>query len=108
MDCSWNRLGDRGAFPPSVAGWLRGLTPRRLPYLLAANPHHYGRMGELNTAEALGASLCLTVGREAAEEYFGRLAGGTHFLSLNEGPLEEYLSAGTPTEILEVEARYFG
>ncbi len=108
VDCSWNRLGDRGGFPEPLSRSLRHLEARRLPFLLAANAQHYGRLGELNTAEALGAAVYLTFGREVAETYFLRLTGGSGLLKLNEGPLEEYAGAGSDEEILAIERRYFG
>lgn len=108
VDCSWNKLGARGEFPPSLARGLRRQVARRLPYLLAANPQHYGRLGELNTAEAVGAAVFLTAGRKVAEELFDRLPGGRGFLRLNEGPLEEYARAATLGELLDAERRYFG
>ncbi len=107
VDCSWNRLGDRGGFPPHLVPQLRGLRPRRLPSLLAANPQHYGRLGELNTAEALGAALFLTLGKEAAEAYFDRLPGRLGFLRLNEGPLGDYAALADADQVARVERRYF-
>lgn len=107
VDCSWNRLGARGDFPEPLARSLRTLERRRLPFLLAANPQHYGRVGELNTAEAIGAALFLTCGREAAEAYFSRLAGGTGFLRLNEGPLADYASSTSDEEVVRTERSYF-
>lgn len=107
VDCSWNRLGDRGGFPPDLAPRLRGLRPRRLPSLLAANPQHYGRLGELNTAEALGAAVFLTLGKEAAEAYFDRLPGRLGFLRLNEGPLRDYSTLSDPDQVAAVERSYF-
>ena len=85
---------------------LRGLVARRLPLLLAANPQHYGRWMELNTAEALGAAVRLTCGREEAAAYFARLAGGTGFLELNAAPFEEYDGAQGPRQVSEIEERY--
>lgn len=107
VDCSWNRLGERGGFPEELGFSLRGLRPRRLPFLLAGNPQHYGRVGELNTAEALGAAVYLTRGPRAAEAYFSRLPGGTTFLTLNQALLEDYRAAHGPAEVPEVERRYF-
>lgn len=107
VDCSWNRLGARGDFPEGLRASLRALQHRRLPFLLAANPQHYGRVGELNTAEALGAAIFLTLGAAPAEAYFARLPGGPGFLRLNQGPLAEYRKAPDAPAVLEAERHYF-
>lgn len=107
VDCSWNRLSERGAYPRS-APWLKGWPHRRrLPWLLAANPQHHGRLGELNTAEALGASIYLLAGPEAAEAFLGRFSFGPPFLALNKEPLKDYRNAGTPEAICLQEKEYF-
>ncbi|CAG0919553.1 unnamed protein product [Notodromas monacha] len=51
VDCSWTRLED---VKWSKVG--KG-APRLLPFLIAANPTHYGRPCELSCAEALAAGL---------------------------------------------------
>jgi pre-rRNA-processing protein TSR3 len=106
IDCSWNRLGRRGGFPSGLGLSIRDLRPRRLPFLLAANPQHYGRVGELNTAEALGAAVHLTAGKEAADAFFARLGEGGRFEALNAALLEDYRGALGPLEIPSLERRY--
>ncbi|MCI4346595.1 MAG: DUF367 domain-containing protein [Thermoplasmata archaeon] len=66
VDCSWNRLGERGGFPARLPGLHHQPHRRRLPFLLAGNPQHYGRLAELNTAEAFGAAW----GRANGLEHF--------------------------------------
>lgn len=105
VDCSWNRLGRRGGYPLEDR-WLSSMrVRRRLPFLFAANPQHYGRLGELNTAEALGAALYVVAGRETAETFLGRFAFGASFLDLNGEALEAYHRTSGPTEVggLEIE-----
>ena len=82
VDCSWNRLSTRGRLPPGI---LNGGSPvrRRLPFLIAANPQHYGRVGELNTVEALGAALYLLGHPSEAAELVQGFAGGSAFLEIN-------------------------
>lgn len=108
IDCSWNRLSERGGF--SVSG-RRGDTsgrPRRLPLLVATNPQHFGRVGELNTAEALGAALYLLGRPEEAEALLQGFAGGRAFLEVNRPRLERYRRARTPDEVRAAERALFG
>jgi pre-rRNA-processing protein TSR3 len=107
VDCSWNRLNDRGGYPTD-ATWLSHVpTRRRLPFLLAGNPQHYGRLGELNTAEALAATVFLLGEDERARELLSGFGGGESFLDLNRAPLESYRSAAGSPEILRAESEYF-
>ncbi len=100
IDCSWNRLSARAALPIRDGG---ALARRRLPFLIATNPQHYGRFGELNTAEALGAAIYL-LGRptEAAELLHG-FAGGPAFFEVNRTRLDAFRSAGTAEAARELE-----
>jgi pre-rRNA-processing protein TSR3 len=108
VDCSWNRLAERGGYP-TEATWLRRLTTRRrLPWLLAGNPQHYGRLGELNTAEAFAAALVILGEPERAITVADTFAGGPGFLALNEGPLAEYARARDRAEVELAEAAFFG
>ncbi len=108
VDCSWNRLANRGAFAAHDVGPRDGLVRRRLPILIAANPQHYGRIAELNTVEAFAAALHI-VGRpqEAAETIAG-FPGGDGFLTLNRDRLARYARARSPAEILVAERELFG
>jgi pre-rRNA-processing protein TSR3 len=108
VDCSWNRLSSKGEYPTGVR-WLSAMgNRRRLPLLLAANPQHYGVMGELNTAEALGASLYVIFGRESAEPFLERFSFGRSFVELNGERLESYYQAKDVGEIEELEKKWFG
>ena len=105
VDCSWNRLGGRGRFDARLP---RGLLRRRLPWLLAANPQHFGRPAELNTAEALGAALCLLGERGRGERLLAAFPGGAGFVPLNEPTLSAYAAAAGPDEVRAVERGAFG
>ncbi len=107
VDCSWNRLGARGTFPPGLPRPPPPAVRRRLPFLLAGNPQHFGRVGELNTAEALGAGVYLTFGPEAAERFFRRLSGGQSFLDLNRERLSAYRACPGPAEVRSREIAFF-
>jgi len=108
LDCSWNRLSsDRSEgraagprFPPGIG--------RRLPMLVATNPQHFGRLGELNTAEALAAALYLLGRREQARALLEGFAGGRTFFEVNEERLDRYASRSGPEGVLAEERTLFG
>jgi pre-rRNA-processing protein TSR3 len=106
VDCSWNRLGRRGGFDPAVTGLAR-LPRRRLPWLLAGNPQHYGRVAELNTAEAFAGALVILGDGMAAERVLGTFAGGPGFLALNARLLEAYRSARSVDDLRAAERQFF-
>ncbi len=108
VDCSWNQLARRGRFPgPDRPGRPRPLA-RRLPYLLAANPQHFGRMGELNTVEALSAALYVLGFRAEAARLLEGFRGGPAFLDVNHAPLELFALAGSSDEVAALERRAYG
>lgn len=101
VDCSWNALGRRGGYPDgSRAGAAAG---RRLPYLFASNPQHYGRLSELNTAEAFAAALWVLGDEPGATTLLQGFAGGTEFFRLNAAALERYRACATAEEIRAAE-----
>ena len=107
IDCSWNRLSDRRA-RFGAGGAATGRTVRRrLPMLLAANPQHYGRLGELNTVEALAAALAVLGRRKEAETLVRGFAGGRAFLSVNAERLDRYTAADSAQAIAEAERAAF-
>lgn len=107
IDCSWNRLAERGGYPDG-AEWLRHVpTRRRLPWLIAANPQHYGRLAELNTAEALAAALELLGEHARAVELTSAFPGGDGFLAINRARLDGYAAAATPDAVRAAEASFF-
>jgi pre-rRNA-processing protein TSR3 len=107
VDCSWNRLDQRGGYP-DLAPWLSQIpTRRRLPFLLAGNPQHYGRLGELNTAEAMAAGLYLLGEPERARKILSGFGGGEAFFDLNREPLQSYATAADADELLREERSYF-
>ncbi len=104
VDCSWNKLSERGRFADPAG---RRTFPRRLPLLIAGNPQHYGRLGELNTVEAFGAALWI-LGRPAeARALLESFHGGEAFLELNGMRLSEYAGADGPAGIEAAEVSLF-
>jgi pre-rRNA-processing protein TSR3 len=76
--------------------------------LVAANPQHFGRVAELNTAEALAAALFLVGRAHEASSLLEGFAGGTAFLEVNRERLVRYRSAGSREEVVQAEREVFG
>lgn len=108
VDCSWNGLAARGSFPSAERPRGSREGARRLPLLIAANPHHYGRLGELNTVEALAAALAVFGAAEDAARLFDGFRGGDHFLEINRERLARYARAPDAVSVLEAERALFG
>jgi len=108
VDCSWNRLSTRGAFPGAEGRERTHGIRRRLPILVAANPQHYGRIAQLNTAEALCAALYVLGPAEQAEHLLDGFAGGEEFVEINRGRLDRYRSSAGPDEVAAAERELFG
>jgi pre-rRNA-processing protein TSR3 len=107
VDCSWNRLRSRGGYPTEIP-WLERLPERRrLPWLLAGNPQHFGRLGELNTAEAFAAALFVLGEPDRARSMLGRFAGGPGFFDVNRDALDRYAACRTLSEVREAELAVF-
>ncbi len=108
VDCSWNRLEGRRALLLERGSRPGAIHHRRLPWLVAANPQHYGRVAELNTAEALAASLYLLGEPERAQRLLTEFPGETTLLRLNEAWLARYADADGPHAVTAIEQRFFG
>ncbi|MGI0131292.1 MAG: ribosome biogenesis domain-containing protein [Thermoplasmata archaeon] len=108
VDCSWNRLSERGRFPGEASdGRGRGIR-RRLPILIATNPQHYGRPAQLNTVEALAAALVLVGRGPEATRLLEGFSGADAFLRVNEDRLETYRHARGAEAVRSAERRLFG
>jgi pre-rRNA-processing protein TSR3 len=108
VDCSWNRLAERGGFPggePSERG--RGIR-RRLPILIATNPQHYGRLAQLNTVEALAAALYLVGHADHAARLLEGFSGSEAFLRVNQERLDAYVLETDADGVRMAERRLFG
>ncbi len=102
LDCSWKNAEVifKKRFPVSV--------PRRIPYLVAANPVNYGRPFELSTVEALAAALYILGFKRRSSELLNKFKWGPHFVDLNGELLDLYEEAGTSNEVEEAERRALG
>ena len=108
VDCSWNRLHARGAFPGVAPGPRPPPNHRRLPLLIATNPHHYGRVAELNTVEAFSAALYILGRPGEAERLMEGFRGGSEFLKVNRARLDLYRAAPSSLAISDAERTLFG
>lgn len=98
MDLTWTNIDE---FPrPSRT------QDRALPYLLASNPINWGRPLELNSAEAVMASLIILGEREQADQFIERFNWAPEFLRLNGELLEAYASAKDSTEVVSIQNEY--
>ncbi|MCS7131752.1 MAG: DUF367 family protein, partial [Hadesarchaea archaeon] len=77
LDCSWKQI-------EQIARARKRMLPRSLPYLVAANPTHYGRPTVLSTAEALAAALFILGEPDRANEILKIFKWGPTFLELNQ------------------------
>ncbi|MCL1810770.1 MAG: DUF367 family protein [Methanomassiliicoccaceae archaeon] len=98
MDLTWTNIDD---FPK-----LKGVHERSLPYLLASNPVNWGRPMELNSAEAVMASLIILGEKGQAEEFTGRFNWAPEFIRLNGAMLEDYSNAEDSAGVVRIQNEY--
>ncbi len=98
MDLTWTNIDE---FPRP-----KGTNDRALPYMLASNPINWGKPMELNSAEAVMASLFILGEREQGETFLGRFNWAPEFMRLNGELLEEYSSAKDSTEVVRIQNEY--
>ncbi|MCI4325937.1 MAG: DUF367 domain-containing protein [Thermoplasmata archaeon] len=103
VDCSWNRIGRSGRYPTEIPWLARLPVRRRLPWLVAANPQHHGRLAELNTAEAFAAALFVLGEPARARRLLDPFSGGPTFFDLNAAALDSYARAETADGIRRAE-----
>ncbi len=103
LDCSWKQIES------SVEQVMRRtrLKPRMLPLFLAANPVNWGKPGKLTTIEALAAAIYLTGNKEQASKLLSGFRWGERFIDLNYEPLEEYSSAKSSADLVELQFEFF-
>lgn len=104
VDCSWAHIEEAYAHAR-----LEGVgVHRALPFLLAANPLHYGQPMELSTMEAFAAALVILGERGQARNLLGSYTWGEQFLVLNAEPLKAYAAARTSGEVVARQAEFVG
>ncbi|KAK9864003.1 hypothetical protein WJX84_001927 [Apatococcus fuscideae] len=100
VDCSWNRLDD----VPFAR--TRGVAPRLLPWLVAANPVNYGRPCKLSCAEAVAAALIICGQHAAGVAVLDRFRWGHAFISLNEELLRRYAECETSADVVAAQGAF--
>jgi len=99
LDCSWKQI-------EQISRLRTRMLSRALPYLVAANPTHYGRPTTLSTAEALAAALFILGERNRARGILSIFKWGPTFLELNHEPLEAYANARDSTEVVALQRQF--
>lgn len=100
LDCSWKTAEQ------TFQSLEIRMTPRALPFLLAANPVNYGKPFQLSTLEAFAAALYILGEVVQATVILGIYTWGHRFLELNKEPLEEYRQARSSAEIIQIMNKY--
>jgi pre-rRNA-processing protein TSR3 len=101
LDCSWNEAEEW--FQRRIRG-----ESRCLPYLVAANPVNYGKVGKLCSAEAAASALFILGFPHKARTMLQLFKWGPHFLELNAEPLLDYQKAVDSKDIIERQRQYMG
>jgi pre-rRNA-processing protein TSR3 len=76
--------------------------------LIATNPQHFGRLAELNTAEAMAAALYVLGRPSEATALLRDFPGGASFFDVNRERLRRFARARTPEEVRAAERSLFG
>jgi len=100
LDCSWK------AAEQTFHSLENRMTPRALPFLLAANPVNYGKPFQLSTLEAFAAALYILGRVKQATAILGIYTWGHRFVELNKEPLEEYRQARSSAEVIQIMNKY--
>jgi pre-rRNA-processing protein TSR3 len=75
--------------------------------MLAANPTNYAKLGKLSSAEALAGALYILGEKKLGTEIMNKFKWGHTFLELNFNLLEDYASADTEVQTVQLEKEYF-
>jgi pre-rRNA-processing protein TSR3 len=98
MDLTWTNIDE---FPRP-----KGMNERSLPFLIASNPVNWGRPMELNSAEAVIASLMILGEPEQAAKFIERFNWGPEFMRINGEMLDEYSKARDSAEVVRIQNEY--
>ncbi|MFX0170146.1 MAG: DUF367 family protein [Candidatus Hodarchaeota archaeon] len=101
LDCSWKEAEEM--FQRRIRG-----ESRCLPYLVAANPVNYGKVGKLCSAEAAASALFILGFAEQAHAILAPFKWGPHFLELNADPLSDYQRAIDSSDVVRLQQQYLG
>lgn len=102
LDCSWKHVEE--SYEKRDLGAVG--KARALPFLLAANPVHYGQPQQLSTMEAFAAALYILGEPRQAEELLRSYTWGEQFEILNREPLALYAAAASSAEVVAAQAEF--
>lgn len=102
IDCSWERAEEVFA---TISAKRRNAS-RTLPMLLACNPVHFGRWGELSTIEAMAAALYILGEPARASELLSIYNWGIRFLEVNAEPLDAYSQCRDGAEVVRTQSEF--
>jgi len=103
LDCSWKHVEESYA-KRDLSAVGKG---RALPFLLAANPLHYGQPQQLSTLEAFAAALIILGEPAQAGELLRSYTWGEQFEILNREPLRLYADARSSAEVVAAQGEFF-
>jgi len=99
IDCSW-ALAEQ-VFEKNFVG-----ISRKLPPLLAGNPVNYSKINKLTTVEAVSGAAFILGDEILSKTLLEKFTWGHTFLELNENLLQDYKSAKSENEIIEIIRAY--
>jgi len=102
LDCSWKHVEESYR----KRDLSRVGKSRALPFLLAANPVHYGQPQQLSTLEAFAAALFILGQRDQAAELLRSYTWGEQFEILNREPLRMYAAAASSGEVVAAQLEF--
>jgi len=100
LDCSWKTAEEQFAHASHLHH------SRALPFVIAVNPVNYGKPLKLSTLEAFVTALYILGKLKQAKTLVNLYKWAPHFLTMNQEPLEEYRTAKTSADIIEIMHRY--
>ncbi|MCX8173914.1 MAG: DUF367 family protein [Thermoplasmata archaeon] len=110
IDCSWKKILEaKGTekMPETLEKFHRiFMTKRVLPFLVPANPVHFGMGTILSTVEAVGAALWIIGEKGQARKVLTIYTWGEKFIEMNLELLERYAQCRNSTEVLAVQQEY--
>jgi len=95
VDCSW-KTAEQQFFELSKIH-----VSRALPFVIAVNPVNFGKALKLTTLEAFAAAVYILGNPGQAEQLISIYNWGSHFLTMNKNPLEDYRTAKTSKEVIQ-------
>lgn len=110
IDCSWKKIlraREENKIPENLEKVHRLFGCKRiLPFLIPANPLHFGMPTILSTVEAVASALWIIGEKEKARKVLSIYTWGEKFIEMNLELLERYAAAKDSREVLEIQQEY--